>query len=76
MDAHKALIEGLSYSGTGGSTAHLRSVVTGPSTTGGVGKYQGYATILGVRVGQILDTQRRRRNKEPESYQAETITQV
>ena len=76
MDANKALITGLSYSGAGGTAPRVRSVVTGPSSSGGVGSYSGYATILGVRVGQIFDTQRKRRNKENESYQEESLTQV
>jgi hypothetical protein len=72
----KALLEGLSYSGTGGTTAHLRSVVTGPSSGGGISPYTRYGTIIGVRVGSVVDTQRRRRNKQPEAYVEDSITQV
>jgi hypothetical protein len=72
----KALIEGLSYSGTGGTTAHVRTVVTGPSSGGGISPYTRYGTIIGTKVGYVVDTQRRRRNKEPESYVEDSITQV
>lgn len=74
--AGKALVEGLSYSGTGGATAHVRVVVTGPSSGGGISPYTKYGTIIGLRVGHVVDTQRRRRNKQPERYVHDTITQV
>lgn len=76
MDQGKALIEGLSYSATAGTGPHVRSVVTGPSSSGGWAPYTHYATILGIRVGLVVDTQRRRRNKLPEGYLEEAVTQV
>jgi hypothetical protein len=72
----QALIEGLSYSGSGGTNPHVRVVVTGPASTGGISPFTQYATINEARVGQIVDTQRRRRNKQPEDYDSVTITQV
>jgi len=69
------LLEGLAYTaGVGGSGANVRPVVTGPSSTGGAAPYAGYATIIGVRVGEVVDTQRRRRNKQPELYVAAPVT--
>jgi len=76
LDACKALIEGLSYSATGGTDAHLRTVVTGPSTTHGLGSYTSYAVINAVRVGRVMDTQRRRRRQLSENYVKEGIVQV
>lgn len=76
LNAHVNTIEGLSYSGTGGATAHVRVVVTGPNSVSPGSGYLHYGTIIGARVGQVFDTQRRRRNKLPEAYSADTITQV
>jgi hypothetical protein len=72
----KALIEGLSYSGSGGTNPHVRVVVTGPSDSGGISPFTQYATINQIRVGEVVDTQRRRRNKQPEAYVSDDITQV
>ena len=71
-----ALIEGLAFRQTLGLGPNVRSVVTGPATTGGLGAYSSYACIVGVRVGLVVDTQRRRRNKLPEKYRSATVTQV
>lgn len=69
LSAAVALVAGLKLdAGVGTGARAVRPVVTGPSTGGGVGPYQGYATIKTVRVGEVVDTQRRRRNKEPELY--------
>jgi hypothetical protein len=62
------LLQGIALDrGTGLSALHVRPCVTGPSSTGGSGAYQSYAVIKTVSVGDIVDTQRRRRNKEPET---------
>jgi hypothetical protein len=65
-DEAAALLEGLAYDGVGTAGAHVRPVVTGPSTSGGLGAFTDYATIIGVSVGSIMDTQRRRRAQEVE----------
>ena len=75
LNSHKNTIEALSYSSVGAGGAHVRSVVTGPSSTGGAAPYTRYGTIIGARVGQVVDTQRRRRNKLPEAYQSEAVSQ-
>lgn len=76
LNTHVNTIEGLSYSAPAPTQAHLRTVVTGPSSSGGVAGYTRYGTIIGARVGQVVDTQRRRRNKLPELYVSDSISQV
>jgi hypothetical protein len=61
----KALLEGLSYSGVGAGTAHVRPIVTGAPWTD-------YGMITEVRVGDLVDTQRRRRRQLVETYTSET----
>jgi hypothetical protein len=75
-NAAKALVEGLSYSGVGPDTWSVRSVVTGPASSGGSAPYTKYATIIGVRVGRVMDTQRRRRRQLTENYSETPIVQV
>jgi len=62
---HIATLEGLSYTGTGGATAHVRPIVTG-------GDYTKYGMITSVRVGDVLDTQRRRRRSLEETVVSDT----
>jgi hypothetical protein len=62
---HIATLEGLSYTGTGGSTAHVRPIVTG-------GGYNKYGMITSVRVGNVFDTQRRRRRSLQETVVSDT----
>jgi hypothetical protein len=75
-DACKALIEALSYTGPLTPNAHVRSVVTGPATSGGSGAWASYAVINGVRVGKVMDTQRRRRRQLSEGYVSTPIDQT
>jgi hypothetical protein len=63
LDAHIAFLEALSYNGALANDAHIRPIVTGKP-------YTGYGVIGQVRVGNIVDTQRRRRNRLAETYQA------
>lgn len=70
-----ALIEGMAYSGSTGDAPHVKSVVTGPASSGGLAPYTEYAVINSARVGQVVDTQRRRRNKEPEAYSSAAVSQ-
>lgn len=61
LSAQVALLEGLSYSGVLPGDPHVRPVVTG-------GNFTRYGVINQVRVGNIMDTQRRRRKSLPETY--------
>jgi hypothetical protein len=56
LDAHIALLEALSFNGALPGDAHVRPIVTGKP-------YVNYGVIGQVRVGNIVDTQRRRRNR-------------
>jgi len=69
------LIEGMAFSGLTGDDAHVKSVVTGPGPVGNPHPYGDYAVINKARVGQVVDTQRRRRNKEPEAYVSSAVSQ-
>jgi hypothetical protein len=69
------LIEGLAFHGVGTDGAVVQTVVTGPATSAGMGRYSSYAVITGCRVGLVVDTQRRRRNKLPEKYRHTTVSQ-
>jgi hypothetical protein len=60
-DAGVQFMEDLAYSGVGGLSAHVRPVVTGVP-------YEQYGVVKAVRVGNIVDTQRRRRNRLSEVY--------
>jgi len=59
--AHVSLLEALSLDPVGPTAAHVRPVVTGSP-------FVQYGTINQVRVGNIPDTQRRRRRSLPETY--------
>lgn len=66
----KDLLEGLST--TLYDSGLVRPVVTGPTAKPGIPAYTQYGTITQVRVGRVIDTQRRRRNKETEGYIIDT----
>jgi hypothetical protein len=68
------MLENIGWSGSGGDLWNIRPVVTGPSTTHGTGAWVGYAVIDSMRVGTVVDVQRRRRNKLPENYVSMAIT--
>ena len=57
----QAFLEGLSYSGSGLITAHVRPIVTGDPWTK-------YGMITSGKVGNVFDSQRRRRNRLDEVY--------
>src|SRR5664279_1788946 len=61
LAAGKTLLEDLAFTGSGALGAHVRPVVTGSP-------YVNYGVISTVRVGNIVDTQRRRRNRLTETY--------
>lgn len=65
LSAQVALLEGLSYTGVGGSAAHVRPAVIGAPWTN-------YGMITQVRVGNRMDTQRRRRDQVVETYSSAT----
>lgn len=75
-NAAKNLIEGMAFHGTGTAAPAVETVVTGPSSGGGLGAYLSYGVINKVRVGHVVDTQRRRRNKIPENYSSADISQA
>lgn len=60
-----ALLEGLSYTGVGGSAANVRPAIIGSPWTS-------YGMINQVRVGNRMDTQRRRRDQVEETYVSDT----
>lgn len=72
----KNMIEGLAFHGTGVGAPSVETVVTGPSSSGGLGSFTSYAVINKIRVGKIVDTQRRRRNKLGEAYTEQDISQA
>jgi hypothetical protein len=57
----------LAYNGGGAGTPHVRPIVTGKPWTD-------YAVITTARVGDYVDTQRRRRNRVRETYVSGGIT--
>lgn len=65
LSAGVALLEGLSYTGVGGASAHVRPAVIGAPWTS-------YGMINQVRVGNRMDTQRRRRDQVTETYSSDT----
>jgi hypothetical protein len=67
LDAGVQFMEDLAYTGTGGLSAHVRPVVTGVP-------FQTYGVVKAVRVGNIVDTQRRRRNRLTEVYSSAAPT--
>lgn len=60
-----AWLEGLSYSGVGAGDAHVRPIVTGKPWTR-------YGMVTEARVGNRVDTQRRRRRQLVETYSNDT----
>lgn len=71
-DASISFLEALAIGGI--TVANVRPVVTGPTAKPGEPAYSRYALINGVRVGHVIDTQRRRRNKEAETYVTGTVS--
>lgn len=65
LNAGVALLEGLSYTGVGGSAAHVRPAIIGAP-------WNKYGMITQVRVGNRMDTQRRRRDQLEETYSSAT----
>lgn len=65
--AQVALLEALAYTAGVGLLPHVRPIVTGSP-------YVNYGLITQVRVGNVPDTQRRRRRSLPETYQSGTPT--
>lgn len=61
LSNHIALLEGLKYFAPAPAGAHVLPIVTG-------GGYSRYGVITQVRVGNVFDTQRRRRRSIPETY--------
>jgi len=62
---HIATLEGLSYTGVGVGAAQVRPIVTG-------GDFTRYGLITSVRVGDVFDTQRRRRRSLQETFVTDT----
>lgn len=74
LNGGKNLLEGIAYSGIDSAAIHVRPVVTGPTAKVGHPAYTVYGTIIEAKVGQVFDTQRRRRNKLPENYATAAVT--
>lgn len=64
--AAKAFLEGLVYSSPSGAGAHTRTIVTGSP-------WVNYSAITQVKVGDLVDTQRRRRRQLDEAYSSEDV---
>lgn len=62
-----ALLEALSYTGSGVGALAVRPIVTGKP-------WVNYGVINTVRVGNVMDTQRRRRRSIPETYTNHAVT--
>jgi len=68
LEDHITFLQALAYDGTsGGSPVKVRPIVTGAPFTN-------YGVIKTVRVGNIIDTQRRRRNRLQETYVSDPVT--
>lgn len=65
VEAHQALLAALAD--LGGGDGNIRPIVTGKP-------YVDYAVINSIRVGNVMDTQRRRRNRITEVYTSGAIT--
>lgn len=61
LAAQQALLSGLTYSSVAALDAHVAPIVTGKP-------WQQYGRISTVRVGNVFDTQRRRRRSIPETF--------
>jgi hypothetical protein len=66
-DAAVTLCEELAYTSSGAGGPHVRPIVTGAP-------YENYGTIIQAKVGNYVDTQRRRRNRLVETYTTGNIT--
>lgn len=66
-DAHQAFVEALAFDAGGLGTASLRPIVTGKPFTN-------YAVINAVRVGNVMDTQQRRRRQIIETFTTNSVT--
>jgi len=66
-DAQIALLEGCAFDGVGVSAPRIRPVVAGVP-------YVNYGVITQVSVGNIMDTQRRRRNRLSETVTTGSVT--
>ena|SRR5664279_2882748 len=69
VNVAKNMLEALAVTPSLPLAPHVRPVVTGPTVKVGRPAYTVYGTIIEVKVGQVVDAQRRRRNKLPEAYQ-------
>lgn len=67
LDAQVALLEGLAYSAPLPTGWHLRPCITGKP-------YTQYSVISQVRVGNVMDTQQRRRRQIVETYSSASPT--
>lgn len=68
LDQAVALIEGLAFTAVGGGLAlHIRPIVTGSPWTQ-------YGIIQSVKVGDVPDTQRRRRRQLEEAYVTDSVS--
>lgn len=67
LAAQVALISGLYYSGSGTNLWNVRPIVTGKP-------YSRYGVISDVQVGNVIDTQRRRRDRLEETRMTTPIT--
>lgn len=66
-DAHIAFLEALALSPLSPTAAHVRPIITGKPFTE-------YSVINQVRVGNVVDTQRRRRNALTETYVSDSVS--
>jgi hypothetical protein len=69
LNGSKNMLEGLALNTGLSQPWVVRPVVTGPTVKVGHPAYTVYGVINEVKVGQVVDTQRRRRNKLDEAYQ-------
>lgn len=74
VDASVALLQGLAIVNVGVGALNTRPVVTGPTAKPGIPAYTQYGVVNEVRVGHVIDTQRRRRNAEAEGYSTDAVT--
>lgn len=74
VDESVTLLQGLSLVAAGLGALNTRPVVTGPTAKPGIPAYTQYAVVNEVRVGHVIDTQRRRRNNEVEDYSTDTVS--
>jgi len=63
----KAFLEGIAVTGGVGHSEWALPIVTGKP-------YDNYAVVTSVQVGDVMDTQRRRRRQLVESYHSEDVS--